>query len=148
MLLVFLTLLFHQFAYQCRRRRFLYPHFYELADVVSALRENDRLVLRAAAEKVIVRALRVALDQHLECLAHVFAVALSRLAVLHLDYLVQTPDFHVLRHIVGQMLAGECAWPLAVLEHERHVEADLLHQTKRLLVVLLGLAVEAGEDAL
>ena len=92
---VLLPFLFHQFAYQCRRRRFLYPHFYELADVVSALREDDRLVLRAAAEEVVMRALRVALDQHLECLAHVFVVALSRLTVLHLDYLVQTPDLQV-----------------------------------------------------
>ena len=113
--------------------------------VLSAVEDHDAVLFRAA-EELVAAAFAGTFCQHLHHLTHLGCVALRRDFVLQGDELVEATYLHLLRDVIGQVLAGIGAWTLAVLEHEGRVIAHLAHQRQGQLVVLLRLAAVAHED--
>ena len=108
--------------------------------------ENNHFVLARPPEELLARAFGEALDQDLELLAHVAQVALLRKLVLEVDHPLEALDFHLLGHVVGQVLGRVRPWALGVLEHVGAVVAHLAHERQRFFKILLRLGVEAAEE--
>lgn len=85
------------------------------------------------------------LYQHFVGLPHTTGVGLGGKTVLKGDDFVQTADFHLFGHIVGQVLAGIRAGTLGIFEHEGCIVSALFHQRKR-KPVFLRFGMEARED--
>ena len=113
--------------------------------MITPVEDND-FVLRSAAEELLAGAFACSLDQYLEGLAHIAAVALGREFVLQGNHLVQTAELHLFGYVIGQVARGVRAGPLAVFEHEGRVVLTLAHERERELVVLFGFGVIAHED--
>ena len=80
------------------------------------------------------------------CVILVLAVLLGGNLRLQSNHLVQATQLHLFGHVVGQMLGGVGAWPLAVLEHKGGIVTHLAHEAQRELVVFLGFRVIAHKD--
>ena len=98
---------------------FLNHAVHTVAHMRVAGRKHYHFVLLCAPIHVVFRTLALALNQHFKGFAHIVAVAAQRQLVLQGNHAVQTVDFHIFGHVVGQSLGGIGARSLAILEHER-----------------------------
>jgi len=81
--------------------------------------DDHHLVLLGATEEFLAAAFAHALDENLRFATHPRAVGSERKFVLQRNQFVESAQFHLLGHIVGQTLRSVGAGALGILEHER-----------------------------
>ena len=107
---------------------------------------DAHLIVAGPAAELRRIAFRRSLHQHTERFTYVPPVAFERQAVLQCYNLLEAAVLDFLGHVVGKLPCRKGAGALGIIEHKRGVKTNLLEDGEGVLVILLRLRAEAGDD--